>query len=314
MIHELWTIIPLQVGLCHLGEDHLLGDVYSAEKRVPFAMYAFLLRCGQRVVLVDLGPESVEFINDMFHRYGFFRPGPDRAAGPDDTIQPQGNIFTHLQRLAIDPAQITDIVLTHLHADHHGMDWPDHPGALTRFPQARVHISARGWQANLDSRCDGRWNSYVDHVFSDHLAQRLEAGQACVADDAPIAPGLRTCYLGGHAPCSQAVLVETVAGTAIITSDEIYSWDLLARKIVARLHTSVEQYQHAVHLLVGLAEAGRSLLLPMHDPMLWELYCREGENWLTAAAQHSQQAIDAFLARQWVVAGQGRHPESAPAP
>ncbi|PCE66739.1 MBL fold hydrolase [Sediminicola luteus] len=47
--------------------------------------------------------------------------------------------YRQIERLGLDPAQVSDIVISHLD--------PDHIGGLADFPQARIHLSQEEYQA-----------------------------------------------------------------------------------------------------------------------------------------------------------------------
>jgi glyoxylase-like metal-dependent hydrolase (beta-lactamase superfamily II) len=285
-------LYPLHVGTCRLGEDHVLGDDYSAEDRITFALYAFLVDGGPgRRLLIDLGPVGLDYLNTMFRRYGFFR---DLPGDPDAIRQPQGNIFAWLARLQIDPADISHIVLTHFHADHHGTTEGRDGGALLRFPNAMIHASRIGWEDNLAKRRDGQWASYVDYGLSDFLLEADEQGRARFHDDDEIIPGVDFLYLGGHSICSQGVRVHTAGGNAIVTSDEVYQFRLLEQGILARLHTTPGKLAEATGKLVDLARAG-AILLPCHEPDLARAFNRSGKRWLKQIRPLSDRAARGYL-------------------
>lgn len=266
-------LVPMHVGICSLGENHVLGDDYSDDARVAFACYCFLTDGGPgRRVLIDLGPVGLDYLNDMFRRFALFR---DLPGDPDATRQPFGNVFDWLARLHLQPDDINHIVFTHLHADHHGLTDGRDAGAILRFGRAKVHVSRRGWQHNLDARRDGRWASYVDFAFSDFLSAAERDGKVCFHDDDTVVDGVDVIYLGGHSVCSQAVRVPTAAGYAIITSDDIYRYDLLERGVLARLHTTPTQLRAATEMLVQRALEGE-ILLPVHEPLLAESWSQHG--------------------------------------
>jgi glyoxylase-like metal-dependent hydrolase (beta-lactamase superfamily II) len=76
-------------------------------------MGGFLLRSGDRTILVDAG------------------------LGPNiDIVETRGKLFDSLADLGVTPEQITDVVLTHLHLDHVG--WVAPAGEPT-FTHARHH-------------------------------------------------------------------------------------------------------------------------------------------------------------------------------
>ncbi len=286
-----FRLVPMNVGECLLGENHLLGDPYSDDQRVAFTLYSFLADGGPgRRILVDLGPIGVSYVNWMFRRYGFFRNRPDL---PDDVRQPCGNVFDWLERLGLSPEDIDHLVFTHLHADHHGLDDAQDGGAVLRFAKARIHASRTGWQENLRQRVDGRWHSYVDYAFSDFLIEADQAGRVEWHDEGEVVPGVRLSYLGGHSVCSLAVRIETACGPAVICSDEVYRYDLLERGIIARLRVTHARLEAATERLVGMAEAGATLL-PCHEPALFDAYTRYGDQWLRRVKPLSDRASAGF--------------------
>lgn len=280
---SIYTIAPLNVGLCTLGKDHVLGDEYSPDDRLGFALISYLVRGDGRNVLVDLGPKTVAYTNDMFRRYGFLRTLPDGST-PDDIVQPEGNVFDGLALHGLSPQDVTDIVFTHLHADHHGLDDATDGGACEDFPNAVFHLSRTGWDYHLERRADGRWNSYIDWAFGDFLLRTAERGRLIAADDEAIAPGLATVYLGGHSVCSQGIRIETAQGTAFIAGDDCYHYDLLRKRIVARIHTSRERYVQVTETLAKWAAEG-TIILPGHEPAVLDLYREHGDDWLAAARE-----------------------------
>lgn len=271
-----------------LGLDHVLGDDYSSEERIEFALISFLIRGGERNVLVDLGPKTLDYSNRMFRRWGFTRTLADGST-PDDIVQPRGNVFDHLAGLGLEPADITDVILTHMHADHHGMDDATDGGACEDFPNAVFHISRLGWDYNVRKRVDGRWDSYLDWGFGNCMMRRMEQGLAIAHDDSVIAPGLRTTYLGGHSPCSQAVRVETAQGPVVIGSDDFYRYELLEKGIIARIYTTRDRLIETNGMLADWALGGETIV-PVHDPAVLGLYDAYGDTWIEPARAFSVRA------------------------
>lgn len=292
---RVYTVTPLDVGTTWLGKDHVLGDQYSPDDRMEFALISFLVRGGSKTVLIDLGPKTLDYTNDMFRRYGFFRTLPDGST-PDDIVQRRGNVFDHLARLGIRPDEVTDVVFTHLHADHHGMDDGKDGGACEDFPNAVFHVSKTGWDFNAGRRENGRWNSYIDWGFGDCMLRMQAEGRLSARDDAAIAPGLETMYLGGHSVCSQAVRIASAEGDVIIGGDDFYRYELLQNAVVARIHTTRERFIRANAMLADWAIEG-SVIVPVHDPAVLELYDRYGDGWTAAAKPLSLAAGRGFRSR-----------------
>jgi len=297
------TIVPMQTGICQIGKDHVLGAGYTAEERMPFAIYSFLVTGADgQTALIDLGPKSLDYCNRMFRNHGFFRdlgPGyPKKERYPDDIAQPDGNAIAQLKRRGLEPTEIDHIVFTHLHADHHGMDDATNGGAAESFDNALLHVSLIGWQDNLARRRDAHWNSYVDYAFSDFLQRKEQSGKVRFEDNAEIFPGVRTLYLGGHSVCSQAVVVDTAKGPVIIASDEIYLYQLLEDGIIPQIRTSEAAYRAAVDRLVKMAQRDDAIIIPLHDPVVWETYSRQKGRWLDELKKVSDRAIREYLSRR----------------
>ena len=89
-------------------------------------MGGFLVRTGSHTVLIDTGV------------------GPDQIGpyGPYDRVIKGGELPTRLAELGVESADVTDIVLTHLHPDHYG--WATHDAARL-FPKATFRCHALDW-------------------------------------------------------------------------------------------------------------------------------------------------------------------------
>lgn len=100
------------------------------KNRILLDTRCMLLRDGERVVLVDCGMGSQW--NDKER----------------DIYRIDAHLDASLAAVGVTPAQVTDLVLTHLHFDHAGdVARVDAQGAATlTFGNARVHIGRRAWE------------------------------------------------------------------------------------------------------------------------------------------------------------------------
>ena len=104
--------------------------------------HCLLVETGDRVVLVDSG-FGTDDVRERGRRIGRLSPvliGFDLAHDEPAVRQLPG--------LGVDPASVTDVVLTHLDLDH--------AGGLPDFPQARVHVHATELEAARHPRPDER--------------------------------------------------------------------------------------------------------------------------------------------------------------
>ena len=122
-----------------------------------------------------------------------------------------------LQKLHLDPADITDIILTHPH-------W-DHIGGIHLFPNAMIWLQeddynyfvGKAWQPNGFS--DGFDKNDVSKLVNKNLEGRLTLVKG---DSLEILPGIRVFIGSKHTYESQYVLVNGTSGPTIIASDNMW--------------------------------------------------------------------------------------------
>jgi glyoxylase-like metal-dependent hydrolase (beta-lactamase superfamily II) len=167
---------------CH---EHLLDGNGDLE----FTLGGFLLRTGDRTILVDAGVGTID--NDKYH----------------------GGQFLHsLAENGVQPVDVTDVVFTHLHFDHVG--WATKKGEVV-FPNATYRVHAADWA------------HFVEHPDADPgavrklspLAERLETFEA----DWTLAPGLDTRHVPGHTPGSTIFVVSGDGERALLIGDVAHS-------------------------------------------------------------------------------------------
>jgi glyoxylase-like metal-dependent hydrolase (beta-lactamase superfamily II) len=166
-----------------------------------------------------------------------------------------------LGRIGVDPANVRDVVLTHMHFDH--------AGCLDLFPAATFHIQ----DAEM-AFCTGRCMCHralrdtfeVDHVIA--AVRRVHDGRMCFHDGtAEIAPGITLHLIGGHSVGLQVVRVSTARGWVVLASDATHYWANIRNRspfpIVVDMAKVLEGYQ----IVESLAD-GPEHIIPGHDPML----------------------------------------------
>lgn len=94
----------------------------------PMVAHVLLLERADGLTLVDTGFGT----DDLAHRTRLGRPFLT-AVRP--TLDPAETAMAQVRALGHDPADVTDIVLTHLDLDH--------AGGIADFPRARIHVHAR---------------------------------------------------------------------------------------------------------------------------------------------------------------------------
>jgi glyoxylase-like metal-dependent hydrolase (beta-lactamase superfamily II) len=149
------------------------------------ALGGFLLRIGDRVILVDTGMGDME-------------RGPMKG----------GRFLIELEALGVRPEQVTDVLLTHLHFDHVG--WSTHHGDVVF--------------KNATYRCDIRdWDHFVgpDPAATKKLLP-LEGQLEPWDGSGPLLPGIDTMSAPGHTPGSTILVVSSGTDRAMLLGDVVH--------------------------------------------------------------------------------------------
>lgn len=197
---EAWSIQDTTAAQPNDGKTFAIGEDAAAVRAVLAAAGAptetlrldvnvLLVRTGDRLVLIDSGSGTV-----------FGTPGrlPERLAAA-----------------GVRADQITDVVISHSHADH--MSGLLSGGRLA-FPNARVHMLADEW-AFLQGQ-----QSQAALVAA--IRPRVNA----VAPGATIAPGIRSVPVEGHTPGHTAFEVSSNGQRLLAVGDTVHHYVLSVRK------------------------------------------------------------------------------------
>lgn len=169
----------------------------DADGMITFELGGFLIRDGTRTVLVDAG------------------------IGPDSDPLVTGTFMRNLGRLGVDPAEVTDVVLTHLHFDHVGWvsdgERPLFPNATYRCHQAdwEFFVGAEPYDESvpiglMGGRCAGELMPVV--------AGRLETWSG----DGALLAGIDVRSAPGHTPGSSVMVMSSGSDRAILLGDVVH--------------------------------------------------------------------------------------------
>ena len=193
-------------------DDHT--ELLTAEGNLELSVGGYLIRTGDRNILVDAGVGTID--------NGKYRGG---------------QFLESLKSHGLDPADITDVVFTHLHFDHVG--WATKKGAVV-FENAtyRVH--------KLD------WEHFVESPGAEPGAVRklkpLESRLELFAGDLTLAPGLDARHTPGHTPGSTTFIVSSEGQRAALTA--LVSW-LASDQRVTAVHIDVAVVPNEREMLHG---------------------------------------------------------------
>ncbi len=122
-----------------------------------------------------------------------------------------------IKKLGFAPAQIKEVILTHIH-------W-DHTAGMLDFPQARFYIQADEFRGLF------QLNPNEETYFSPSHWLPLLSKIELIQGNREIKPGLKVIQNGGHTSGHQLVEVQTKSGPVYIIGDSPFNYDLLWSKI-----------------------------------------------------------------------------------
>jgi glyoxylase-like metal-dependent hydrolase (beta-lactamase superfamily II) len=221
------------------NRNFLVADPHDGP--MPIDYYVWAIVNNQRCIMVDIGFDADEA----------------KARGREHLRCP----IDSLAQIGIQPGDVKDVIITHLHYDH--------CGNLNCFPSARFFIQDRevAYSTGRNMLHDVFRDAYtLGHVQS-LIGAVYEKRVVFVDLTTEIAPGITVHHVGGHTDGLQIVRVRTRRGWMVLASDAVHFYaNLEASNPYPLLY-------HAGDVLRGF-ETVRTLadspthIIPGHDPLV----------------------------------------------
>lgn len=172
------------------------------QNRIPLSMRCLLMKGAERVILVDTG------IGDTFEGtkyqdiYAVDREGASLEAS--------------LRTCGVEPGEVTDVILTHLHFDHcGGSTHQTDSGPEVTFPNATYHVQRQHWEWATDPNPKEK-GSFISRTFAPLEA----AGQLhFVEGGGSFLPHVDLIRVHGHTEAQQIVKVQDEETTLVYVAD-----------------------------------------------------------------------------------------------
>ena len=195
-------------------------------------------------------------------------------------LDPQAWLLPSLQALNVDPASITDVVLSHLHFDHAGGLTCERDGRLVpSFPNARVHVQRQEYE---DARAnfglsEGTYPPENLNPIDEAGAWNLLEGEVEIVDSvsAILAPG----HTRGH----QAVLVSGRDRSLVFGGDTLPTVGHLGAAYNMSYDLFPLENRASKYKLLHTLAQHRSLLLIDHEPRTPAVTVRTSGDWFELA-------------------------------
>jgi glyoxylase-like metal-dependent hydrolase (beta-lactamase superfamily II) len=220
-------------------------------RTIDLAMTFWVLKGGGRIVLVDAGFYRLELLK-VFGVADFTRP--DQA----------------LRRLGIKPDEVTDVILTHMH--------PDHVDGVDLFPNAQIWIQKEEYAHYVEKTGRpgaARRDSEPEFVRALVKLNKLGRVHLIDGDAREILPGVMVYTGGKHTFASQYVGVNTKAGTVVIASDNVATFENLEKHLPVTMTLDAKSNVAAQDRMRKIASDPR-LIIPGHDPAVFVRFPKPG--------------------------------------
>ncbi|MGI5831458.1 MAG: MBL fold metallo-hydrolase [Thermoguttaceae bacterium] len=211
MTAQFWKVATISGGWMSVDGGTLFGIVpktmwgklVRADHRnlVRIPCRCLLARRGKEVLLIDSG-------------YGGKQKKSERRSYELEEGNP---ILDSLAKVGVQPEDVTDLVLTHLHFDHAGgaTRYDEKETLLPTFPNARCWASRIEWREAV-SPASALRNAYPQENLTPLIDKKLNRS---FEDDEEILPGLTMLVTGGHTRGHAAARLQTDQGPILFIGE-----------------------------------------------------------------------------------------------
>lgn len=234
-----FEILPQTVSLRDIGARFIIS--------VPIS--AYLLDTDAGWVLFDTGLDEANLRDRSKLDAMFLEPGWD----PPPVVKPHHELERQLNEIGIGFADISTVILSHLHADH--------TGHIKRMPQARFIVAQREW----DYVKSGEAPYYF--FGSDYDLPGLD--WQFVSGDHEVMPGLTIIATPGHSPGHQSLLVTLPnTGEVVLAADVGDMMRNFDEEILPGGSTNDIEALASIRRINREVAERKAMLFLTHDPVL----------------------------------------------
>ena len=246
-----WEIYAIRYATHpRMARENFIGGDPHENATMPLDYYIWALRSGDRVYVIDTGFGETQA---KLRNRTLLKPSADG-----------------LRALGIEPAEVRNVLMTHLHYDH--------CGNYDLLPNARYHVQEREMQY-----CTGRLitHDYFRHAFDEEgvvsMVRKLYGGRVSFLNgDEEIEDGLSVHLIGGHSQGLQCVKVQTRRGPVVLASDAAHLYEHLNRNLAFTVTCSIADTLDGYAKLRRLARCANDEhdghIIPGHDPEVLRRY------------------------------------------
>ena len=258
------TIHPIQTGQVQIKASQprrktggLLRVLLDRSWTEWLPIYAWVIEHPEGIIVVDTGETARTSEPGYFPRWHpYHRTSVRMDVALEQEIGPQ------LERLGIDPMDVSTVILTHFHTDH--------AGGLHHFPESEIFVqkndykSAQGFMGKLQGYLPHRWPEWFAPTpipfESVPIGPFEQSYSVTEAGDVLVVP------TPGHTPGHVSVIVKDDGSSYFLAGDTSYTQDLLIEREPDGVSPNRTAAIRTIDAILEYARAEPTVYLPSHDP------------------------------------------------
>jgi N-acyl homoserine lactone hydrolase len=240
-------LLVLPTGTCWLTESRVRRGG-SAEELVAMPMPMFAIDTDDGWVVFETGCDP-NVMTDPEGTWGRLAKAFRIDMADED------NPVARLATIGIGPADIGNLVVSHLHMDH--------AGGIRFFPDSRIHLQRAElrWALHPDTLgAAGFLRSDFDHP---ELTYELHEGDARIVD------GVHVVLTDGHTPGHQSLVVDLPSGRFLITGDAAYQHRQIETGVPPPVTTDDWAAARSLARIRAFRDRDGATVLVNHDAEAW---------------------------------------------
>ena len=261
---QVTRLTSLLAGWARMDEAHLYAGGDS-RKTATVPLPAYLIERQGKYLLVDTGLAPA-LTTDPALYLGKCAAYLARDELKRLNLRPGWDVPARVAAMGIDPAKVTDVVITHAHFDH--------TGANRAFLSATFHLT----DAELHA---GRHGGMLGGYMSDDFPAAMKIQKVDFAGTKPLLtfPGSVDLYgdgsiylvpLPGHSPGQVGVLARTPHGLVLLVGDAAYTLRNIEQPVLMGVYDDRDATWDTLCRLRRLVQANPDVLIwPSHDPQVF---------------------------------------------
>jgi len=239
------------------GKGGLGKVLWGKEWTEWLPIYAWVIEHAEGVILVDTGETAQTNEAGYFPRWQpYYKLAVRMNVSPEQEIGPQ------MKNLGLEPEDVQQVILTHLHTDH--------AGGMHHFPNSKFlvsekeHQNALGLPGMIQGYLPHRWPKWFAPQFiqfeSKDFGPFEESYAVTKAGDVIIVP------TPGHTPNHTSVIVKMDGVSYFLAGDTSYTQELLLEKHPDGVSPNPEVAKQTLDKILQYAKSNPTVYLPTHDP------------------------------------------------